>query len=223
MASGKEIKTTITLEGSVGESLKKAFDTASSMADNSSKHINGVMGKLGGFASGAMKAGFTAAAAGITAVGVAAVAGSKAAMDLGLRFDEAADKIRIGTGATGEALDDLNKSFDEVYKSVPTTMEAASQAIADYNTRLGLTGPELEGISKQAIQVSNLLGDDLTSVIEESSQAFQQWDISAEDMGGPVHRRRIHGSYERRAAVRGPDEGNGLFLRGNHFPFRTAG
>ena len=186
MASGKEIKTTITLEGSVGESLKKAFDTASGMADKSSKHINGVMGKLGGFASGAMKAGFTAAAAGITAVGTAAVAGAKAAIDLGQSFEQASNTIRIGTGATGEALDDLNKSFDEVYKSVPTTMEAASQAIADYNTRLGLTGPELEGISKQAIQVSNLLGDDLTSVIEESSQAFQQWDISAEDMGSAM-------------------------------------
>lgn len=184
MANGKELKTTITLEGSVGESLKKAFDNVSSLADKSSKNINGVMGKLGGFTSGAMKAGFAAAAAGITAVGTAAVAGAKAAMDLGLKFDEASDTIRIGTGATGEALEDLNRSFDEVYKSVPTTMEAASQAIADYNTRLGLTGPELEGISKQAIQVSNMLGDDLGSVIEESSQAFQQWDVSAEDMGG---------------------------------------
>ena len=62
-------------------------------------------------------------------------------------------------------------------------MEAASQAIADYNTRLGLTGPELEGISEQAIQVSNMLGDDLGGVIESSSQAFQQWGIDASDMG----------------------------------------
>lgn len=186
MANGKELTTTITLEGTVGESLKKAFDNASGMADKTSKSINSAMGKLGGIASGALKAGFAAAATGITAVGTAAVAGAKAALDLGMKFDEASDTIRIGTGATGEALDDLNKSFDEVYKSVPTTMEAAAQAIADYNTRLGLTGPELEDISKQAIQVSNLLGDDLTSVIEESSQAFQQWDISAEDMGGAM-------------------------------------
>lgn len=181
--AAKELKTTISLEGSVGASLQKAFDKASGMADKSSKHIGTVMSKLGGFATGALKVGFAAAATGIAAVGTAAVAGAKGAIELGQQFEQASNTIRIGTGATGEDLEKLNKSFDEVYKSVPTSMEAASQAIADFNTRLGLTGPELEGVSKQAIQVSNLLGDDLTSVIEESSQAFQQWDISADDMG----------------------------------------
>jgi len=182
----KELKTTISLEGSVGESLKKAFDKASGMADKAQKSIGSAMGKLGGFASGAMKAGLAAAASGIAAVGTASIAGAKAAIDLGKAFEGASNTIRIGTGATGEDLNKLNKSFDEVYKSVPTSMEAASQAIADFNTRLGLTGPELEGVSKQAIQVSNMLGDDLGSVIEESSQAFQQWGISAEDMGGEM-------------------------------------
>ena len=106
--------------------------------------------------------------------------------DLGASFDDAADAIRIGTGATGDALDGLLDDFDAVYKSVPTTMEDASKAIADYNTRLGLTGPQLQEISKQAIQVSDMLGDDLGSVIEESSQAFQQWNIDADDMGGAM-------------------------------------
>lgn len=186
MGKGRELTTTITLEGGVGESLKKAFDKASGMADKTSKHIGGVMSKMGGFASGAMKAGLAAAATGITALGTASIAGAKAALDLGQSFESASNTIRVGTGATGEDLEKLNASFDEVYKSVPTTMEAASQAIADYNTRLGLTGPELEGVSKQAIQVSNLLGEDLGTVIEESSQAFQQWNISAEDMGGKM-------------------------------------
>ena len=181
--AGRELKTTISLEGRVSDSLKKAFGTAEQGAKNAGKSIGGA---LGGFASKTITAGFTAAAAGITALGSASIAGAKAAIDLGQKFEQASNTIRIGTGATGEALDELNNSFDEVYKSVPTTMEAASQAIADYNTRLGLTGPELEGISKQAIQVSNLLGDDLTGVIEESSQAFQQWDISAEDMGSEM-------------------------------------
>ena len=110
----------------------------------------------------------------------------KCLKDLGSQFDEAADAIRIGTGATGDALDGLLDDFDEVYKSVPTTMEDASKAIADYNTRLGLTGPQLQEISKQALQVSDMLGDDLGGVIEESSQAFQQWNIDAENMGGAM-------------------------------------
>lgn len=34
--------------------------------------------------------------------------------------------------------------------------------------------------------MSDMLGDDLGSVIEESSQAFQQWNIDADDMGGAM-------------------------------------
>ena len=62
-------------------------------------------------------------------------------------------------------------------------MEDASTAIADYNTRLGLTGEDLQGISKQALQVADMLGEDLGGVIEGSSQAFQQWNIDADGMG----------------------------------------
>ena len=120
------------------------------------------------------------------ATGKAVIEAGKYMKDLGASFDDAADAIRIGTGATGDALDGLLDDFDAVYKSVPTTMEDASKAIADYNTRLGLTGPQLQEISKQAIQVSDMLGDDLGSVIEESSQAFQQWNIDADDMGGAM-------------------------------------
>ena len=135
-----------------------------------------------------MKALAVGAAVGGIAVatGKAVVEAGKYLKDLGSQFDEAADAIRIGTGATGDALDGLLDDFDEVYKSVPTTMEDASKAIADYNTRLGLTGPQLQEISKQALQVSDMLGDDLGGVIEESSQAFQQWNIDADNMGGAM-------------------------------------
>ncbi len=186
MGKGRELTTTITLEGGVGESLKKAFDKASGMADKTSKHIGGVMSKMGGFASGAMKAGLAAAATGITALGTASIAGAKAALDLGQSFESASNTIRVGTGATGEDLEKLNASFDEVYKSVPTTMEAASQTIADWNTRLGVTGDTLETLSKQSLYVSDMMGEDLNGVIESSSQALKQWNIDAGEMGGEM-------------------------------------
>lgn len=127
-----------------------------------------------------------AAAAGVVAVGKAAFEAGKYLVDLGSQFDGVTDSIRIGTGATGEALDSLMEDFDAVYSSVPTTMEDASKAIADYNTRLGLTGEELQGVSTQAIQVADMLGEDLGGVIESSSKAFQQWNIDAADMGGAM-------------------------------------
>lgn len=103
----------------------------------------------------AMKGAFSLTKNVIALTGTAAIEAGKYLKDLGSQFDEAADAIRIGTGATGDALDGLLDDFDEVYKSVPTTMEDASKAIADYNTRLGLTGPQLQEISKQALQVSD--------------------------------------------------------------------
>lgn len=183
MAKGKELTTTISLEGKVSNSLKKAFAEAEKGAGKAGKAIDNSFGsKISGFASKAVTAGFAAAAAGITAASTAAVAASKAMFDLGSNFQSASNAIRIGTGATGEALDELNKSFDNVYKSVPTSMEAASRAISDWNTRLGITGESLETLSEQSILLSNMMGEDLTGVIESSSQAFKQWNINAENM-----------------------------------------
>ena len=50
----------------------------------------------------------------------------------------------MGTGATGEALAGLEDSFKAVFSSVPVDAADASTAIADLNTRLGLTGDDLE-------------------------------------------------------------------------------
>ena len=168
---GKELQAVVNLAGSIDPSLGKAIESAQ-------KKISGLNVKA--LAVGAAVGGIA------VATGKAVVAAGKYLKDLGIQFDEAADAIRIGTGATGDALDGLLDDFDEVYKSVPTTMEDASKAIADYNTRLGLTGPQLQEISKQALQVSDMLGDDLGGVIEESSQAFQQWNIDADNMGGAM-------------------------------------
>lgn len=168
---GKELQAVVNLAGSIDPSLGKAIESAQ-------KKISGLNVKA--LAVGAAVGGIA------VATGKAVVEAGKYLKDLGSQFDEAADAIRIGTGATGDALDGLLDDFDEVYKSVPTTMEDASKAIADYNTRLGLTGPQLQEISKQALQVSDMLGDDLSDVIEESSQAFQQWNIDADNMGGAM-------------------------------------
>lgn len=171
MANGKTMQAVVNLAGSIDPSLGKAIEQAQ-------KKISGLNVKA--LAVGAAVGGIA------VATGKAVVEAGKYMKDLGASFDDAADAIRIGTGATGDALDGLLDDFDAVYKSVPTTMEDASKAIADYNTRLGLTGPQLQEISKQAIQVSDMLGDDLGGVIEESSQAFQQWNIDADDMGGAM-------------------------------------
>ena len=171
MAKGKTMQAVDNLAGSIDPSLGKAIEQAQNKISGLNIKALAVGAAVGGIA---------------VATGKAIVDAGKYLKELGSDFDGATDAIRIGTGATGEALDGLLDDFDNVYKSVPTTMDDASKAIADYNTRLGLTGPQLQEISKQALQVSDMLGDDLGGVIEESSQAFQQWGLDAEDMGGAM-------------------------------------
>ena len=168
MATGKELKALVSITGKVDPSLNKAISSAS-----------GSMNNFGNVAKTVSKV----AAVAVTAVAAASVAAGKALIDVGNDFKAAQNTIRIGTGATGQDLQDLYGTMKDVYKSVPTTLEDASNVIADYNTRLGLTGTALQGLSTQAIQVSKMLGDDVTSVVEESSQAFQQWHLSSEQMG----------------------------------------
>lgn len=171
MASGKELKALVSIAGKVDPSLSKSITSATSSMKNfgdTAKTISKV------------------AAVAITAVATGAVAAGKALVDIGNDFKSAQNTIRIGTGATGEDLKELYGTMKDVYSSVPTTLDDASTVIADYNTRLGVTGDTLKGLSTQAIQVASMLGEDVASVVEESSQAFQQWNISTTDMGNAM-------------------------------------
>lgn len=171
MAKGKQLETVVSLAGNVDPSLQKAVDSATKT--------------LGGIDKKAMAIGVAAGAIAI-GIGKAVFEGGQYLLELGGRFDEAYDAIRIGTGATGGALEDLQGDFEEVYKSVPTNMEDASTAIADYNTRLGLTGEGLQQLSIQAIQTADMLDEDLTTTIEKSSQAFQQFGIEEDGMSAAM-------------------------------------
>ncbi|MEX1142325.1 MAG: phage tail tape measure protein [Thermoleophilaceae bacterium] len=120
----------------------------------------------------AMAAGIGAAFAG------GAVAG-KALYDIGEAFDDATDTIRVGTGATGKNLAKLRKDFKAVVEDVPTEFGDASKAIADLNTRLGLTGKPLQKASKQFLELSRITETDVASNVKTVTRAFGDWDVAA--------------------------------------------
>ena len=167
MSKGQTMEAVISIAGQISPSLQKSIDKASK--------------KFGGLKKGVAIAG-AAAATGITAITGATIAATVKLGKLGEEFKEASNTIRIGTGATGDALVSLNDDMKAVYSSIPTDLGNASTAISDYNTRLGLVGKPLQELSRQAISTSDLLGEDLSSTIEQSSKAFQQWNIKADDM-----------------------------------------
>jgi TP901 family phage tail tape measure protein len=113
----------------------------------------------------------------LVAIGGVAV---KAALDV----DEALDIIARGTGAQGEALKGLEQEWRKLATSVTQSFEDSAKVIADYNTRLGLTGKALHDISKQALDASRMLNEDVNAIVSESAKAMQSWGVEAENMSG---------------------------------------
>lgn len=173
------------------EKKQQALDKAQDESSDSAKDLSGNLKDVGDEAgragdsadgmSGKMKVAFAA-------VGAAAVAGFGAAaaglMKLGTDFDDAYDTIRVGTGASGEAFEDLKDSAKAVAEEIPG-MEGGfgqiSSTLADLNTRLGLTGDPLEEMTSQFVQLQNMGVD---ADINEISAAMSQFGTEAEDMPG---------------------------------------
>jgi TP901 family phage tail tape measure protein len=128
----------------------------------------------------AQKVGAGAGKALAVGVGIG-VAGGLAAVKIGDTFDKAFDQIRVGTGATGEALEGLKADFKEVFKDVPVDAGTVSTAIADLNTRLGISGEPLQALSTQFIELSRLTGTDLAGNIAGLTRVFGDWAIPVED------------------------------------------
>lgn len=112
-------------------------------------------------------------------VGGAALAG-KALYDIGKTFDDMTDTIRVGTGATGDALDALVDSAKSVGTQVPADFADVGTAIADVNTRLGLTGKPLEDLTAQFLEMSRITGTDVATNIADVTRVFGDWGIETE-------------------------------------------
>ena len=148
-----------------------------SLEDQASKS-NSTLQKIGEFGSKAESAGkkllpVTAAVAGI---GTASVA---AAMEL----DDGYDTIITKTGATGQALEELNQVADNVFANLPTTMQNAGTAVGEINTRFGATGDVLEGLTEDFIKFAEINGTDLNNSIGQVDKIMEQWNIDMSETG----------------------------------------
>lgn len=103
-------------------------------------------------------------------------------------FGDAFDKIRTDTGKTGDALRGLEKDFDSVFASMPTSASDVAAAISTLNTRLGLSGEPLQELSRQFINLSKLTGEDLSGSMEAATRAFGDWGVSADNQSDTLDR-----------------------------------
>lgn len=153
------------------EQLKKSHPTLEAFGAKA-KEVGEKLSTVGGNLTKYVTAPLAAAGAGLLAVGS--------------QFDDAFDKIRTGTGATGEALEELKEDFRAVAKEVPASFEDIATAIADYNTRLGLSGEALQKLSAQTLELARITGQDLATVIENTSQSFQAFQLPTQEYGNAL-------------------------------------
>jgi len=113
---------------------------------------------------------------GLAAIGAAAF---KASEDINTAYGT----IQAGTGATGEQLLGLQASFDTLFGQTTASAELVSSAIADLNTRFGLTGDALEETALKAIQYSEATGGDGVAAMDNIGRAMSFFNIEASQAG----------------------------------------
>jgi hypothetical protein len=132
-----------------------------------------VAGKASGLAFGQAMVG------GMAVIATAGVAVTGALFAVGKTFHDMESGIRVGTGKSGAALDGLVASALNVGKKVPSSFEDIGKTVTVLNQRLGLTGPTLETLTKQALIAGRITKQslDLTAV----TGSFNAFNIKGAD------------------------------------------
>ena len=139
---------------------------------------SGILSSLQGLAGPLVAVGSTL----VGALGAAKV--GEALLGIGGEFDSMRDAIIVGTGASGEALEALEESARGIATSVGGSFEDAGVIIQDLNTRLGLTGDDLDEVGQRVAATASLYGSAID--VESLSGAFAAFDVQAGDMAAQM-------------------------------------
>ena len=117
---------------------------------------------------------------GVTAPIVAVGAASVAAWS---EVDEAMDTITTKTGATGDALKELQDTAQSIATTIPTDFNTAASAVGEVSTRFGVAGDELKSLSTQFVEFANINDTDVSTSIASTQQVLSAFGLDASDAG----------------------------------------
>lgn len=180
-------------DGVIDQSKMDAFNREMAEAEQKSKAATDALREFGSVAGQEIQvAGQKVGEVGekIGAVGKKLMPVSGAAVAVGTasaaafnELDAGYDTIVTKTGATGDALDSLQESMRNVFGSLPIDAKTAGVAIGEVNTRFGATGEELEDLSRQFIQFSEINGTDLNSSIDNVDALMTKFGVDSSQTG----------------------------------------
>lgn len=93
--------------------------------------------------------------------------------------DEGLDTIITKTGATGKNLAELERSMNKIATDIPTDFKTAGEAVAEVNTRFGLTGKALDVLSTQYVQFAKINNTDVAGSVDRTQKALAAFGLNA--------------------------------------------
>ena len=169
---GKVLQAVISLSGTIDPSLSKAIDQVTGRLEKINWKAAGVGAAVGGVAVATGKAVFEA---------------GKYLANLGNDWQTTMNQLSASTGITGEELDALGESVQNVYvKGLGEDFADVADALATVKQNSGLAGKELEDATAAAFTLSDTFGYE----VEESSRAaaalMKNFGVSADEAYGII-------------------------------------
>lgn len=97
--------------------------------------------------------------------------------------DDALDTVAKKTGASGEALTDMQDRARNLAKTIPTDFATAGDAIGEVNTRFKVTGDDLEDLAGKFIKFADLNDTDVSSSIDQVQKAMDAFGVPVGEAG----------------------------------------
>ncbi|WP_293308893.1 phage tail tape measure protein [Mycolicibacterium sp.] len=143
-------------------------------------HLSGVLKGIG--ADGA--AGGLAAAAGVAAIGAAAIKAGESLYGVGERFDAIFDSMSVRTGKAGDELDALSQSIRNVANNTASSFEEIGDIGGRIAQSLNLSGSPLEDLTKQVADLNRNTGEALN--IREFSMMLRGFGEDGRNAGAEL-------------------------------------
>lgn len=105
------------------------------------------------------------------------------AVDAWHEVDDAMDTVTTKTGASGQALSDMQDIAKGIATEIPVDFQAAGDAVGEVNTRFGSTGDELKDLSTRFSEFASLNSVDVTTAVDSTQAAMAALGVKTSDTG----------------------------------------
>lgn len=167
------------------DAAAKAAKNLGTESSSAGKQVGELAGSTDKAESSLGKFGKLAAAgAGLAYLGGKAMDAGKAFIGIGETFANVNKTLQFTTGATGEKLDGMMESVKNIGKASPKSFGEIGEVLAKLSQRTGLTGGDLELLTKQVMKTNAVMGQDTD--INGLTAAFAAFGIQGKDTSGAL-------------------------------------